>query len=401
MAFDFDLLETLLLALFVLFLGGVLNRKVGFLRHYNIPVPVVGGLVFAVAVSLLFTQADLRLGFDMGLKAPLMLAFFTSVGLGADFRLLAKGGPRLLLFLVVVTLFLFVQNGVGTLVAMGLDLHPLVGLLSGSITLSGGHGTGVAYAERFADVQNLRGAMELAMACATFGLVIGGLLGGPVAQRLITRHGLAPGLALEAADRDMTVTAADTGRITPETFLRTLAVLLLCLVGGAGLYAVFQDTVTLPVFIWSLFLGIVIRNACGLAGITIVDQATLDLLGRVSLALFLAMALMSLRLWELLDLAGPIFVIIAVQTVALAAFAYFVTFRIMGRSYDAAIMSGGHCGFGMGATPTAVANMEALVARYGPSPAAFLVIPMVGAFFIDITNALVIQVFLALPFVGF
>lgn len=397
MSVELDALQTTVLGIALLFLGNVLCRRIGLLRDNNIPVPVAGGLLFALVASVLFTQAGVSIELDMALRTPLMLIFFATVGLSADLGVLRRGGPRLLLFLAVVSAFLILQNGVGVAVAMGFDLHPLVGLLSGSITLSGGHGTGAAYAERFASVQNLHGAMELAMACATFGLIAGGVIGGPVAQRLIIRHKLTTTGTMQAA----AAPAVAAGEVTADGVLRVLFLALICTVGGVALYAYARGgPVTLPMFIWALFIGIALRNVGQLTGLFEVEQGALDLLSTLSLSLFLVLALMALRLWELVSLAGPIAALVAAQTFMMAAYAYFVTFRAMGRSYDSAILSGGHCGFGMGATPTAVANMQALVARYGPSPEALLLVPMVGAFFIDITNALVIQMFLALPLPG-
>ena len=399
MALDLDPIQTLLTALLVLYLGSFVIGRVAFLRNNDIPVPVVGGLLFAALTSGFYVAADLRVSFDMDLKGPMMLAFFATIGLGADLRMLAKGGPQLLVFGLICAVFLVIQNGIGMTVAMSLDLHPLVGLLGSSITLSGGHGTGAAYAAQFADTRNLAGAMELAMACATFGLIIGGLLGGPVAGRLIRRHSLAPQPSADAAEDDeasMAESAIDTGSL-----LLTLLYVVLCLVVGAGLATAMQGMAfTLPGFVWSLLVGVAIRNLTSLGGAMQVHAPTVDALGGIALSLFLAMALISLRLWEILGLAGPLLVLIGVQTLGLALFASFVTFRFMGRHYDAAIIAGGHCGFGMGATPTAVANMQALTRRFGTSPQAFIVVPLMGAFFIDILNALVIQGFLALPVIG-
>jgi ESS family glutamate:Na+ symporter len=391
---------TLGLAMIVLFGGSFVIGRVSFLRENNIPVPVVGGILFAVITAALYTQASVELSFDMDLRDPMMLAFFTTIGLGANLRMLARGGPQLLVFGIVCLGYLVVQNGLGVLAALSLDLHPLVGMLSGSITLSGGHGTGAAFAQRFADVENLAGAMELAMACATFGLVIGGIIGGPVAGRLIRGNQLTP------SRDDVAETAADEEEaedpISTQTLLQTLFWVVACLVGGGAIAASLADAAfTLPSFIWSLFLGVVIRNTAELTGWIRVHRPTVDMLGTISLSLFLAMALMALRLWELVSLAGPLLVLLAVQAVGMASFAYLVTFRALGGGYDAAIIAGGHCGFGMGATPTAVANMEALTDRFGPSPQAFLVVPLMGAFFIDLLNAIVIQGYLALPVFGF
>jgi ESS family glutamate:Na+ symporter len=400
MSGEVDATGTLALAMLVLFGGSFVIGRVSFLRENNIPVPVVGGILFALITALLYTQAGLELSFDMELRNPMMLAFFTTIGLGANLRMLARGGPQLLVFGFVCLGYLIVQNGLGVAAAIGLDLHPLVGMLSGSITLSGGHGTGAAFAQRFADVQNLAGAMELAMACATFGLIIGGIIGGPVAGRLIKGNQLTPSSDAQG-ETPLEVEELE-DPITTQTLLQTLFWVVACLVGGGAIAAALADAAfTLPSFIWSLFLGVVIRNAAELTGWIRVHRATVDMVGTLSLSLFLAMALMALRIWELVSLAGPLLVLLAVQAVGMAGFAYLVTFRALGRSYDAAIIAGGHCGFGMGATPTAVANMEALTDRFGPSPQAFLVVPLMGAFFIDLLNAIVIQTYLALPVFGF
>jgi ESS family glutamate:Na+ symporter len=401
MTFDLNPTQTLAMALGVLYLGSFVIARVAFLRDNNIPVPVVGGILFALVTTLLYVRWDVGASFDMALKGPLMLAFFASIGLGADLRLLSRGGPQLLVFAAVCALYLIVQDTLGVLAAVGLDLHPLIGLLSASITLSGGHGTGAAYAQQFGDVHNLAGAMELALACATFGLVIGGLLGGPIAGRLIRRHGLRPQPEELPADDEHARETEETP-IGSDTLLLTLFQLSLCLIGGGLLADAFSGaSFTLPSFVWCLFIGVLIRNLAPLTPRLTVHRSTVDAMGFLALSLFLAMALMSLRLWELVGLAGPLLVILLAQTAGMAAFATFVTFRVMGRRYDAAIMAGGHCGFGMGATPTAVANMEALTQRYGPSPQAFLVVPLMGAFFIDFLNAIVIQGFLALPLFGF
>jgi ESS family glutamate:Na+ symporter len=396
MIFEVDLLPSLLVAILILFIGFFLSAKIPFLHNYNIPVPVIGGIVFALCIAVLHNYFKMDITFDQGLKDPMMLAFFATVGLSADFKRLRKGGANLLLFLLVVSGFLLVQNLVGALVAYSMDLHPAIGLLSGSVTLSGGHGTGAAYAERFSSIQNIQGAMEIALASATFGLIIGGLIGGPVSQRLIKRHQLqAQELNTSPVE---TIAVSNREQITLRTFLELLFIIILCLISGNLIYMWLEGSAfTLPAFIWALFAGVLIRNLCEITGLYRVHLHTLDILGTLSLSLFLAMAFMSLQLWQLLDLAGPLLLILTAQTVAIVLYAMYVTYPVMGKNYDAAVMAGGHCGFGMGATPTAVANIEAVTLRYGPSPQAFLVIPVVGAFFIDLTNALVIQGFLTLP----
>lgn len=399
MILQLNLVQTGALALGVLLLGNLLNRFIPFLKRNNIPEPVVGGIVFAVITTVLHAQFDVSFAFDMTLKTPLMLVFFTTVGLGASIKMLIRGGPKVLLFLGIASLYLIIQNATGVTLAWATDMHPLVGLLAGSITLSGGHGTGVTYAEIFSDVHNMRGTMELAMASATFGLVLGGLIGGPVAKRLIDKYNLKS----EDYDHERTVETVtydmdEEDGFTPRKMLETLTIIAACMVGGDFIYTLaMEQGITVPSFICSLFLGLILVNLFEVTGVYKINTETVDTWGTVSLSVFLAMALMSLRLWELVNLAGPMLVILLVQTLVMVLFAYFVTFRLMGKNYDAAIMAGGHCGFGMGATPTAVANMEALVSRYGPSPQSFLVVPMVGAFFIDIANALVLQLFFAIP----
>jgi ESS family glutamate:Na+ symporter len=361
---------------------------------------VAGGLLFAILTGIAFSSINLRMSFDMALKEPLMLAFFSSIGLGADLRMLYRGGPQLLLFALVCVGYLIVQNGLGLITAISMDLHPLVGLLGGSITLSGGHGTGIAYAQQFQDTSNLAGAMELAMACATFGLVLGGLIGGPLAGRLIRKHQLQSGNGKQTgpvvdqlpADR----------RIDPDNYLLSLFYIVICLVGGSAIAALMSGfAFTLPNFVWCLLIGVLIRNGTIFHRHLRVHTESVSLIGNLSLSLFLAMALMSLQLWNLVSLAGPLLLLLAVQVTGIVFFATFITFRFMGGHYDAAVMAGGHCGFAMGATPTAVANMEALTKRFGPSPQAFLVVPLMGAFFIDILNAIVIQGYLSLPLFGF
>lgn len=406
MHFDIDVMSTLLIATGVLLVGRLAITRIGLLRRYNIPEPVIGGLLAATMITVLKVTMGVEIAFDMALQTPLMLAFFATIGLGADLRMLAIGGRAIVAFLAVVAVMLVLQNTIGVAAAISMDLHPLTGLLAGSITMSGGHGTGAAYAGRFVSFDNLQGAMELAMACATFGLVLGGLIGGPIAQRLIETHGLSPESKTATVPTPGELGGGERRVITPESFVETLFLIIVCVLVGVYLAGITMNPhFTLPAFVWTLFMGAVLRNALSLTGLREMNSAAVDLLGNVSLSLFLAMALMALRLWELVALALPILTILLAQLAAIAVYTTFVTFTVMrkvlGSGYDAAAVVAGHCGFGMGATPTAVANMQAVTARYGPSPQAFLIVPLTGAFLIDITNALVIQGFLALPLFGF
>jgi ESS family glutamate:Na+ symporter len=395
-----DLLFTILAAFVVLAAGRLLVARVGMLKRFSIPAPVVGGVLVAILLAVADAFFGVKVSFNMALRDNLLLMFFTTVGLSADARMLARGGPKLMVFLAVSMAFIVVQNLVGIGAALALDLHPVVGLLGGSITLTGGHGTGAAYGARFADSMNIVGAMELTMACATAGLVLGSLMGGPLAQYLVRRHHLSPAAAPTGADAHQTESEADP--ITTQSVLNTLFAILASLALGKLLAQLVQATgFILPDFLFCLLLGVVIRNASAVVPAARVSGATVDLLGGVSLSLFLVMALMGMRLVDLVSLAGPLLVILSLQAIAMAAYATFVTFRVMGRDYDAAILAAGHVGFALSSTAAALAIMKTITERNGPSPLAFVIVPMVGAFFIDIANALVIQGYLALPFFGF
>ncbi|MHC8289943.1 sodium/glutamate symporter [Pseudomonas sp. XS1P51] len=393
-----DFYGTLVAASLVLLLGRGLVTRVGFLRAYNIPEPVAGGLVVAL-VLLALRLLDIEVRFDTSLQTPLMLAFFATIGLSADFASLKKGGRVVGVFLLAVTGLLVVQNAMGIGLAKALGLDPLMGLLTGSITLAGGHGTGAAWGAMFSEKFGLASASELAMASATFGLVLGGLVGGPVARLLIKRV-QAPGLEQEMPRLPKGFEQPNKERaITPFSFIETLALIAVSLLAGSLLNGLLHETAfELPTFVCVLFVGVVLRNGLSALGLYQVFEREVSVLGNVSLSLFLAIALMSLKLWDLAALALPFFIILAAQTLLMALFAIFVTFRVMGSNYDAAVLAAGHCGFGLGATPTAIANMQAVTQRFGPSQMAFLVVPMVGAFFIDIINVIVIKLYLALPF---
>jgi ESS family glutamate:Na+ symporter len=403
MTIKVDMIQTVALAAAVLFLGYSVRLRVGVLDRFNIPAPVVGGFLFAL-VALGLRQTDvLALEFDSTLQSPLMVAFFTTIGLGASLGLLKKGGPQVLILAGLATLLAVMQNVVGVGIAKLLSVDPLLGLLSGSITMTGGHGTGAAFGKLMEEQYGMTGGVTVAMAAATFGLVSGGLLGGPIGTRLLSRFNLRPTGAApsplakvaEHASLDAEINTEPAGE-APTAFLllQTLAIILVCMALGGLLSKWIGQFVTLPGYIGAMLVAALLRNVADATRIVRLEQRVVDDLGTIALALFLTMALMSLKLWELLGLAGPMLVILLAQVAMMGLFAYFITFRFMGRDYDAAIMAGGHCGFGLGATPNAVANMTSLVERYGPAPRAFLVLPMVGAFFIDFTNAVIITTFL-------
>ncbi|MGL4859185.1 MAG: sodium/glutamate symporter [Enterobacteriaceae bacterium] len=395
---NLDIYGTLVAATLVLLLGRWLVNHISFLKTYTIPEPVAGGLCIALLFLLVNKTAGWEVKFDLSLQQPLMLAFFATIGLNANLKSLAKGGVVLVRFLFAVVGLLFIQNIVGISLAKLLDINPLIGLLAGSITLSGGHGTGIGWGNNFTENYGFIGATEVAIACATFGLVLGGLIGGPVARYLISRSPNPTGQGEDSA-LPSAFEKPEVGRvITSRVFIETIALIAICLMVGSYLYSLLKDTpMELPTFVCVLFTGVILSNGLSQIGFYNVFERAVSILGNVSLSLFLAMALMSLKLWELASLALPMLLILAIQAMVMALYAIFVTYRVMGKNYDAAVLCAGHCGFGLGATPTAIANMQAVTDRFGPSHVAFLVVPMVGAFFVDIANSIVIKLFLLLP----
>jgi glutamate:Na+ symporter, ESS family len=401
----FDFIQTLALASILLFVGYGVRRRIGFLDRFNIPAPVVGGFLFAALAMALRQAGALAFEFDTMLQPPLMIAFFTTIGLGASLRLLTIGGPQVLIFWMLASVVALVQSGVGAALANAMGVDPLLGLICGSITLTGGHGTGAAFGKLMEEQYAFPNAVTFAMAAATFGLISGGLIGGPVATWLIRRDKLKAGDNLPSPASQLARDASLDAEIDTEpmgeapttyTLLKSLTVILTCMWLGGLLSTFLGAYITLPGYIGAMIVAAVFRNAAEATGLLNVDNRTIDDLGSVALSLFLSMALMSLKLWELLSLAVPMLAILFVQVALMAAFAYFITYRLMGRDYDAAVMASGHSGFGLGSTANAVANMRAIVERFGPAPRAFLVVPMVGAFFIDFSNALIITAYLNL-----
>jgi ESS family glutamate:Na+ symporter len=400
---EFNLLGTLALATALFFLGQFIVRRSAFLQRYSIPVPVVGGVLFAFVLAVATLVADVQFTMDDSPRDPLLLAFFATLGLGADVRSLARGGWKLVILIGLFVAVMILQGVIGLAMARALDLHPLVGLLGASISLVGGHGTAAAYATSFAETRNLQGALELGMAAATAGLILGSLLAGPVAERVMRRageRGASGGQATAAGASPQP--AAVAAPITAEQLLFVLLVCLACIAGARFLQELMRDTgLLLPSFLWALLIGMLIRNVGGLLGLKGVNDSAVQAVGSVSLSLFLIMALMSMRVLDLATLAGPLMLIVVVNAVATAAFAYFVTSRVMGGDYDAAVISGGQVAAGLATTAVGMSVMQTLTERHGPSPMAFLLVPIVGAFFADIANALVLQAFFALPMLGF
>ena len=400
MTIELDLIHTILVSMVVLFVGRALVAHVGVLQRFSIPAPVVGGGLVAILLAFADGLGGLKFAFNLALKDSLLLMFFTTVGLAADARMLAKGGMKLVIFLGISAVLIVAQNAIGIGAALAMDLHPVIGLFGGSITLVGGHGTGAAYAGRLGETMNLQGVMELAMAAATAGLVLGAVLGGPITEYLIKRHRLSGPREEGAAGQQATTDESD--GVNSRTLIEALFVILVCLAGGKALVRLFEHSgLILPDFVFCLLLGVVIRNASNFTPRFQLSPRAIDAVGDVALSLFLVMALMTMKLLDLANLAGPLLLILALQAVVMIVFTVFVTYNVMGRNYDAAVISGGQVGFGLSSTACALAIMKAVTMRHGASALAFLIVPMVGAFFIDIVNAMVIQASLALPAFGF
>lgn len=403
---SFDVYATIVIACLTLLLGRVVVAKIPLLDRFTIPSPVAGGLIIAFTILILKTVFDFEIKFDTALQTPLMLMFFATIGLNANFKSLLSGGVSLLIFLFVVVIFLLIQSGVGIGLAKALGIDPLMGLLAGSITLAGGHGTGAAWGEVFSKDYGFTNATEIAMACATFGLVLGGLVGGPVARMLLRKRQMNLDTTIMGQDQDKEasddITAFEqpraSRRITSNALIETITMILISITLGTIISDALNGTkFALPTFVCVLFVGVIINNILSLISDQIIFERSVSIVGNVSLSLFLAMALMSLKLWELKSLAIPMIIILAVQAIIMALYAVFITYNVMGRGLDGAVFAAGHCGFGLGATPTAIANMQAVTERFGPSKKAFLVVPMVGAFFIDIVNAIIIKLYLMTP----
>ena len=403
-----DQVQTLAFAGVVLFAGYGLRRLVPPLARYNIPAPVIGGLLMAAFIAISRSNGWTPLAFTTTLQSPLMIAFFTTIGFAASVSLLRVGGPAVVIFFLLASVVGALQNVIGAGVAVALGQHPLMGVLAGSVTLMGGPATGLAFAPLFEEA-GVASAGTLAIAAAMAGIISGGIFGGPVATWLLRRLGRteaavrARGATAGASDvAEAQVAAASSTAPAGEDvggfgLLKAIVLILVAMWIGAWVSAGVKALgVTLPGYIGAMLVAAVLRNVDDATRIVRIPHRLMDDLGMVALSLFLVMALMTLPLWELVGVAVPLAIILVVQVIAIAVVTATVVFRVMGRDYDAAVISGGFVGFMLGTTANAMANMEAVVARYGPSPKAFLVVPMVGAFFIDFSNALLITISLNL-----
>lgn len=405
--FHLDLVQTVAFAGVVLFIGYGVKRALPALSRYNIPAPVVGGMLVALLIVLSRQYETTLFTFDATLQTPLMIAFFTSIGFGASLLLLKVGGPMVAVFFGASTLVALGQNVLGILIALAMGEHPLIGVLAGSVTLTGGPATGLAFAPLF-EKAGVQGAATFAVAAAMLGIVCGGLMGGPIGTFLVNRHRLrapkrpvphhAPPVAASIVEDYMPEPAMATPPgedVEAYGLLKTIVLVLVAMWAGSLIGAWFTaKSITLPAYIGAMLVAAAMRNLDDVTHVFGLSQRLIDDLGSVALSLFLVMALMTLRLWELANLALPLVIIVTMQVAMIAAICLWPIYRLMGRDYEAAVIAGGFCGFMLGTTANSMANMEALVEKFGPAPKAFLVVPIVGAFFIDFVNALIITAFL-------
>ena len=388
------------LGIIVLFVGKRVNSAFRFLKEFSIPEPVTGGLIYSVLIALLYVATGIEIEFQLSARDFLLVYFFTTIGINASLRDLVTGGKPLIILLTITIGYMVVQNLTGVSVAAAFGLAAPIGLLGGSVSLIGGHGTAIAWAPRIAADYGIANAMEVGIACATFGLILASIMGGPIAKLLINRYKLQP-----TVKEPLNVGVSETGqggRIGHLDFLDAILAIHICAIIGVILNEELKSMgLQLPLFVTCLFAGILVTNLIPkkFPRLTGTEWPTrtpaVSLIADISLGTFLAMSLMSMQLWTLVDLAGPIFTILGVQFFVALVVTLFVVFPAMGKTYDAAVVCAGFGGISLGSTPTAMANMSAVSQRYGASHMAFIIVPLVCAFFIDLVNALLIPFFLA------
>ena len=402
MVITLNMIQTLAVAVVVLLCGQWLCKKIEILSRFCIPSPVVGGFIFSLIALFGHETEMFFFKMDVTLQSFFMMLFFTTIGFTASIKVLKKGGLQVFIFLTAAVVLVTLQNVVGVSLAKAFGLNPLLGLATGSVPMTGGHGTSAAFAPLFEDL-GAKGAVAVALASATFGLIMGSMIGGPIAQMQIRKFNLldkktdnseAEAL-LNASDPDKPANPSNPTLHHNNILLGFYLISIAMGLGSIVSMGFAKLGLTFPAYIGSMFIAAIMRNIGDSPNNNLhICMEEIGTLGDLFLSLFLAMALMSLKLWELADLAGPMVVMLLAQTALMASFAIFITFKVMGKDYDAAVMTAGHCGFGMGATPNAMANMKAVTNRFGPSVKAFFIIPIVGSLFIDFFNATVITMFM-------
>ena len=387
-----DMYQTLAAAVGVLYLGGVLKKKIKFLETFCIPAPVVGGVVFALLSCLLHGLGIVEFQFDETLKTVCMVMFFTSVGFQANLKVLKAGGKSLVVFLLCLVVLIFTQNFVAVGISKLLGISPLVGMCTGSIPMVGGHGTSGAFGTVLEDF-GIKGATTVCTAAATFGLIIGSTMGGPIGRRLILKHDLLK----TAVSEDPSILEEDEQKHHRSVSMYAPAAYQLAIAMGIGTvlsWLLSMTGMTFPIYIGSMIAAAFMRNIGEYGGKIHIHMGEINDIGGICLSLFLGIAMITLQLWQLAELALPMIILLLAQVVLMAMFSYFLVYNVMGRDYDAAVLAAGTCGFGMGATPNAMANMQALTEKFVPSIKAYMLVPIVGSMFADFINSLVITAFI-------
>lgn len=352
-----------------------------FLKRFCIPAPVVGGLLFAALATILKTTGVLEISLDTSLQSLFMITFFTTIGLGASFKLVKLGGKLLIIYWLACGFLALMQNVIGVSLASLMGIHPLIGMMAGAVSMEGGHGAAAAFGQTLEDL-GISSAMTIGAAAATCGLVAGGLIGGPIVKYLVGKYNLTPN-EQETKEIDF---ENKNEQITSDSFFTQVLFITFCMAVGTYVGTLFSEATgfVLPGYVGAMFVAVLVRNIVDKIKPEAINMKSISLIGDVTLGVFLSMALMSIKLWEIADLALPLFIIVFVQVFFIVLFSIFVLFKILGKNYDAAVMVAGFAGHGLGATPNAMANMSAVVQRFGPSQKAFLVVPIVGAFLIDV-----------------
>lgn len=394
MEIQLDMYQTMAIAVIVLMLGHFLKSKFNFLEKFCIPAPVVGGLIFAIFTCVCYSTGIAEFSFDDTLREVCMVFFFTSVGFQANLKVLKSGGKSLIIFLGLVIVLIISQNFLALGVSKILGLDPLIGLCTGSIPMVGGHGTAGAFGPVLEDF-NISGATTICTAAATFGLIAGSLVGGPIGKKLIEKKNLADTIVQE----DDSLLVEEEEKHERNTTMYAAAVFQIILAIGFGTifsWLLTKTGMTFPIYIGAMIAAALFRNIGEYTGKFDIHMGEINDLGGICLSLFLGIAMITLKLWQLAELALPLLILLGVQLILIAIFTYFIVFNVMGHDYDAAVLSAGTCGFGMGATPNAMANMQAICDRYAPSIKAYLLIPLIGSLFADFINSLVITFFINL-----
>jgi ESS family glutamate:Na+ symporter len=394
MKIQLDMYQTLAIAVLVLMLGTFLKKRIFFLEKFCIPSPVIGGLLFAIFTCICYSTRLAEFSFDDTLREVCMVFFFTSVGFQANLKVLKSGGKSLAVFLGLVIALIVLQNLLAVGMSRILGLDPLIGMCTGSIPMVGGHGTAGAFGPVLEDF-DISGATTICTAAATFGLIAGSLIGGPLGKRLIEKKNLLETVVPE----DDSLLIEEEKKHERHTNMYAAAVFQLILAIGLGTifsWLLTKTGLTFPIYIGAMIAAALIRNIGEYSGKFTIHMGEINDLGGIALSLFLGIAMITLKLWQLASLALPLFILLTSQVILICLFTYFVEFNIMGRDYDAAVLVAGTCGFGMGATPNAMANMQAICDKYSPSVKAYLLIPLVGSLFADFINSLVITFFINL-----